>query len=485
MSQIGTHRKLMAVVAVVAATAAAVPAQESTVEQLQELQELRTEVGRRRAELQRELRLLKQVLGEEAEAGMVDYEQSLGGMSMEEVPAELRLLREDLQRVRDQLVQQQLGQREERFAVSGEVRTRSEWNDADFTSGAADLVQLMRSRVRVVGRPYILTRVIVELQDGRLWGEETSPSDAAGDAIDFHQAYVELDEISNTALGISLGRQELVYGNGRVVGAPSWSNQGRAFDAVRLKYGGASRAELLYGKLKEKGVRDRNLYGLAGYLDRKRHHAEPYLLVEHDKGAGVDRLLRANLGLRADGQEATATGHVFGYALEGILQAGEAGGQDVLAYLAAASVNYSGPGWTRPRVDLGLDWLSGDDDPASGKRKAFDTLYGTRHGVLGLMDLFSDIPADTGQRGLADFYLKGEMSASEEVRLGLHVHHFALVEGTGNNLGQEADVVLTYQYNPACTVSWGGLIFVPSDAMKATRGEDPAFKTYLQTAVRF
>ena len=40
------------------------PAQDNTVEQLKELQELRKEVDRKKAELRRELRLLKDVLGD-------------------------------------------------------------------------------------------------------------------------------------------------------------------------------------------------------------------------------------------------------------------------------------------------------------------------------------------------------------------------------------------------------------------------------------
>jgi len=465
-----------------------VMAQESTVEQLKELQELRLEVGRRRAELQRELRLLKQVMGEEATEELAPFERSLGGMSADEVSAELRMLREELERLRDQLVQTQLGAQEERFAVSGQARTRFEWNDADFASGQADLAQLMRSRVRVVGRPYIQTRVVVELQDARLWGEETGTRDADADQIDFRQAYFELDEVYSRPVYVRLGRQELDHAGGRIVSPGPWSNQGQAFDAVRVRYGGSSHVDVVYGKLVESGaagVRDRNLYGLFGTVAQERLVVEPYTLVEHDKRGGAERLLRASAGLRAAGSAATATGHVFGYRVEGVLQVGENATQDILAWMGAANLSYSGPAWTRPRVDLGLDWLSGDDDPADGDRKAFEAPFASRHQYLGHMDLFEDVPAATGQRGLADFYLKGEMSASEDVRIGLHVHHFALVEGQEKNLGQEADVVLSYAFNPACTIGWGGMIFVPSDAMKAMRGEDPAFKTYLQTEVRF
>lgn len=478
----------LAIVAGLDVGIAPVLAQDSTVEQLQELQELRVEVGRRRAELQRELRLLKQVMGEEAVKEMAQFERSLGGMSADEVSAELRMLREELERLRDQMVQQRLGVTEERFSVSGQARTRFEWNDADFTTGDADLVQLMRSRVRVVGRPNVDTRVVLELQDARLWGEESSTRDADADQIDLHQAYLELEEIYSKPLAIRLGRQELDYASGRAISPAPWANRGQAFDAVRLRYGDISRVDILYGKLAETGVagiRDRNLYGLFGHVDQDGHLVEPFVMVEHDKRAGADRLLRATGGLGASGSGATATGHIFGYRLEGAFQLGETETNDILAWRAAASVNYSGPSWTRPRVDLGIDWVSGDDDITDTDTKVFAAPYATRHAYYGNMDLFGDISADPAQGGLVDIFMKGEMSASEEVRIGLHLHHFALAEGGDKNLGQEADVILTYQFNPACTIGWGGMIFVPSDAMKAGRGEDPAFKTFLQTAVRF
>jgi len=475
-------------VAVLELGSAPARAQESTVEQLQELQELRVEVGRRRAELQRELRLLKQVMGEGAVEEMAQFERSLGGMSADEVAAELRMLREELERLRDQVVQTQLGAREERFAVSGQSRTRFEWNDADFVSGDADLVQLMRSRLRVVGRPYIDTRVVVELQDARLWGEETEPSDADGDQVDFHQAYLELEEIYSRPLSLRLGRQELEYAGGRALSPSPWTNRGQAFDALRLRYGGESHVDVVYGKLAETGphdVRDRNLYGLFGTVVQQAHRVEPFVMVEHDKRSGADRLLRATAGLAAAGSGATPTGHVFGYRVEGAFQTGEAETRDILAWRGAAAVTYSGPSWTRPQVDLGTDWVSGDGNLTDADERAFRAPFATRHRYFGYMDLFGDLASGTLERGLADIYLKGEMSASEEVRLALHLHHFALVEGAQNKLGQEADVTLSYTFNPACTVGWGGMVFVPGDAMKATEGEDPAFKTYLETTVRF
>ena len=491
LSGIGGFGRLILAVAVSALLQIPTHAEETTVESLKELQELRQEVERRRSEMRQELRLLEQVLGEDEESERLqEYERSLHAMTTEELVAEMRMLREELERLREIVTQSQAAEGERRFSMTGQVRNRFEWNDADFTSGDGDIRSLLRSRVRVRGAPHEQTRLLVELQDSRLWGEEVGTIDGSGDAIDFHQAYLELDELFSEPINVRLGRQALAYGSERLVGTLDWSNVGRSFDAVRIRYGEDSTVDLFNAKLDETGaagVKDRNLWGVYAHIEHhKEHVVEPYVLFEHDSNSGSAELKRATAGLRSDGDFTSSAGHGVGYEIEAALQTGEVGGSDVFAYMASGALSYSGPSWTRPWLEVGADWLSGDGNPGAADIKAFDTLFATNHRLYGLMDLFTDIPRDTGQGGLADYRLKGEMSASERTRVGLHLHHFALVKGAVKNLGQEADVILTYEFNEFCTIQWAGLIFVPGDGMKAMRGgDDPAFKTYLQTVARF
>ena len=472
------------------APAAEAVGEDSTVETLKELQELRKEVERRRNEMRRELTLLRQVLGQEVEPELEGGFGALGGMTPDELAAELRILREEIERLRDKITAEQLEARPERFDISGTVRTRFEWFDDDFVSGDANVREFMRSRIKLTGRPRHDTRVIVEVQDGRLWGAETGldPTfDADADHIDFHQAYVELQEIYGKPLTMRLCRQELAYGSRHLIGTDAWGNAGRAFDGLVFRYGELSFVDLFVAKIAEQGTTDENLYGLV--IDARLndgHRAEPFVLLEHDKTLGVQRLLRATGGLRLHGSATGETGHTFGYELEGIGQGGEVGEEDVLAYMGSATFSYRGPSWTQPEVRLGFDYLSGDDVPDDGDLEAFDTIYPNHHAFFGYMDLFTDMPEGTGNGGLLDFRMQGEMSASESVRVGLHVHHFALAEGAEKALGQEADAIVTYRYNSATVLQWGGMIFVPSDAMKLSRGgEDPAFKTFMQLEVRF
>ena len=161
-----------------------IQAQESTVEQLQEIQELRNEVERRRGDMRRELRLLQQVLGEDERSGQLnEYERSLQSMTSDELAAELRILREDIERLRQDMERNKVGE-QPRFTVTGQIRNRMEWSDLDFTSGDGDVAELLRSRLRVTARPQKETTIVVEVQDARQWGEEAGTLDGSAGQLD-------------------------------------------------------------------------------------------------------------------------------------------------------------------------------------------------------------------------------------------------------------------------------------------------------------
>ena len=460
---------------------------ESTEELLRELEQLKKEVERRRASLNRELSVLKQALGSQESASQVPSVEA-GMMRRTELEAELRMMREELQILREEMAKKRPAGTAGRVKIQGQMRTRFEWTDNDFQIGRADLAHLLRTRVSVIGAPYEHTKVVVQAQDSRLFGEETSTlGDGSGDQIDFHQAYLQLDQVFDQPIALKFGRQEIVYGGQRLVGAVGWHNVGRSFDAASIRIGSDAYVDLFNAKLRERGTLDRNLYGVYGHVESPARVVwEPYLLFEHDKNSLSDNIKRATVGLYATGFFTGTSGHGFSYELEGALQTGEVAGQDVLAYLGTGSASYVSPSWRKHKVTVGFDFLSGDDDLSDNDNKAFDTLFATNHKYYGLMDLFINIPNHTGQMGLMDAMLKGQMKASANVKLSLDIHHFQLVEGIETALGQEIDTTVDYTYNQAYRLQWGAGVFVPGDAMKTRSGGDEiAFMTYLQTIVAF
>jgi hypothetical protein len=56
------------------------------------------------------------------------------------------------------------------------------------------------------------------------------------DPFDLYQAFVILGNAKEFPLTAKVGRQELIYGDERLIGASDWSNTGRSFDAAKLRY---------------------------------------------------------------------------------------------------------------------------------------------------------------------------------------------------------------------------------------------------------
>jgi len=134
----------------------------------------------------------------------------------------------------------------------GQVRPRFEsrtpidgsWNS--FTS--------MRVRAALEARLEGNVRVFVQIQDVRLFGEESNTlSDYRADNFDLHQGFVELQEVPSLGGSLRVGRQEMAFGEQRLVGAVNWTQQGRSFDGIRYTIPASSglKVDLFAMKLRE------------------------------------------------------------------------------------------------------------------------------------------------------------------------------------------------------------------------------------------
>lgn len=183
-----------------------------------ELADLQTEVAARRAQLNRELIALKEALGPELGSVPTPVSQA-GAMTREELEAELRILREEWEMVKSR-APSAANDSYGAVNVFGQIRTRFEWNDDDFTKGGADLNHPLRSRLGVRATAAWQTRVFVQVQDARNFGEKTGTlADGSADQLDFHQAYIEVEKLFSRPVDLQLGRQELVVGGQRLIGA--------------------------------------------------------------------------------------------------------------------------------------------------------------------------------------------------------------------------------------------------------------------------
>ncbi len=325
----------------------------------------------------------------------------------------------------------------------GQLRPRSEYRRPS-AAGGGDAFTVMRVRASMEARPDTSLSVFIQMQDVRIWGEETNPSgDYTADHWDLHQGYLRYRDPRAPWLTATVGRQETGLGGERLVGRSEWSSQGRAFDGVRMDATRGDAAVTFIGyrigdataPTVSENVDLFGVYAASGEMGPG--SLDAYWL--HDVSGGEIDTSQHTVGVR----------YVFAGAVdgrfEGALQRGRRTGEPVSAYLLAARV---GRGFAQGRVHMTLwyDYLSGDDRPDSGRIRVFSTLYGTNHKNYGLADQFTNIPVHTAGHGLQDRALKLALKPVTDVAVVADVHSFAAAkQGTlsSSHYANEVDLTVT------------------------------------------
>lgn len=122
----------------------------------------------------------------------------------------------------------------------GQVWLRLEGFDRSFQGQPAQAHVFQRARLGLKAIVSEDTQAFVQIQDSRIWGFESTTLSNTQNA-DLHQVWGQWKKAwSQTNLRVRGGRQELSYGNERIIGAVDWSFIGRSFDAfhTRLAKGG-------------------------------------------------------------------------------------------------------------------------------------------------------------------------------------------------------------------------------------------------------
>src|SRR3990170_2691514 len=102
-------------------------------------------------------------------------------------------------------------------------------------------------------------RVFIQLQDARTFGAEGTTVGFANAGVensilDIHQGYFDIKKLFDLPLTVRVGRQEIVWGDHRVIGNFVWSNYGRVFDGGRFLWDTDSiHAEVIATKVDEDG----------------------------------------------------------------------------------------------------------------------------------------------------------------------------------------------------------------------------------------
>ena len=90
-------------------------------------------------------------------------------------------------------------------------------------------------------QPVSWLKFVFQGQDARVfWKNQNPPAPPYQNTMDLRMAYLEIGDAEKKTFGLRAGRQELNFGDQRLVGAVNWLNTARTFDAVRLtlRHGG-------------------------------------------------------------------------------------------------------------------------------------------------------------------------------------------------------------------------------------------------------
>ena len=362
------------------------------------------------------------------------------------------------------------------------------------------------------------------------WNTEdnTGRTDAA-DNVDLDLANVTLKEVFLAPLTVTVGRQELRYGNGLIIGDPDTNTTDadanftagdlslrKSFDAIKavLDYDPLV-IDLIAAKIQEDAADndDENLYGINAAYDIGNYDAEVegYWFLNRD-----------------DDETATTTGqdiHTFGIRgslkpidnlnllVEGAWQRGDftkhsATKRDQAAYAYQVAADYSLPDvmW-EPIVKLGWTRYSGEETGNTGDHEAWLPLYEDQtHGVVANHILGG---VNGGQNSNADILNIGVAAVPlEDLTVSLDFYNFwldeKLVAGnndlastgsalawtnltagsyrmkTDDNLGYEIDLALNYDYTEDVKMGLSASWFTPGDAFDGASGANSNDETAIQ-----
>jgi hypothetical protein len=104
-----------------------------------------------------------------------------------------------------------------------------------FKPDTLDAYALSRVRLNMRVSPTYWMRFQFQAQDAQAFWKNAKPDGPPfEDTIDMRQAYVEFGKVETPSIVLRVGRQELVFGEQRLIGHLNWTNTARSFDAARL-----------------------------------------------------------------------------------------------------------------------------------------------------------------------------------------------------------------------------------------------------------
>jgi hypothetical protein len=237
------------------------------------------------------------------------------------------------------------------------------------------------------------------------------------DTIDLHQAYFTIGNHKEFPLSLKVGRQELSYGEERLVGAFAWNNIGRVFDAAKVRWQNpwfgvdffTSRVVIpeddefnvnndydwfsgFYATSTKIPKHLLDVYFFSRNSSQQAIAAEPSPQFPQPSARDIYTLgfrIKSKPGelgnwdytVEAAGQLGTFRDRRLGATSDRL---------DHEAYMAVVQGGYTfADAWATPRLGFEYAYGSGDSDPTDDKHETFENLFPTNHKFYGYMDFIS------------------------------------------------------------------------------------------------
>ena len=245
--------------------------------------------------------------------------------------------------------------------------------------------------------------------------------------MDLHQAFVFVGNHKEFPVSLKLGRQELVYGDQRLLGHLRWNNNARTFDASKARWQNRFfGVDVFTGGLV---YNDHNNLNQSNSQDRfsgayfnfptvaKNEIVEAYVFNRRvERGIATDNWTGVSAPFRFPGAQDLYTAglrirskplaydawdygvevmHQFGYrtavapaATVAVALAAPALDQDAWGTVIQGGYTWTEHSW-QPRLGVLYSYASGDKNSADGSSETFQNLFATTHLHYGYMDLNS------------------------------------------------------------------------------------------------
>ncbi len=419
------------------------------------------------------------------------------------------------------------------FAVPGagptavDFRANTPESDNDFL--------LLRTRVHAGYSPTDWLAVYGEGQNSSSTGDKRDPNTQSDGPFDLRQGYVRLGGTEALPLSLKVGRQELTYGDERLIGSFDWDNIGRSFDAAKLHFEQStfwvdafvSRVVIPNDNQFDQPNWDdwfSGVYGSTRCLVPKTE-LQLYFLADNASSGSPKDVTTFGKGnsprdiYTVGSRFQTLPGQLDGWDLNGEFAgqfgdfqyaAGTPGVVNGRRLTQLAYATHIEGGYTfaaqdfQPRFAIGFDYASGDGNPNDNEHNTFVNLYPTNHKFYGAMDFVS-------WQNLLDPYFKASIVPLKGLSVALTYNAFWLastsdffyqVNGVprtsggygihpqnGSFAGQEVDLITTYQPKPFVQLQAGFGHYFTGDYVDQTfqtsGGSHDANWVYLQAQLNF